>query len=457
MIAKMNKLVSINPFSGEEIFSIEELSDKKLSDKVNLSKDSFISFRNTSFEYRKERMLRLAILLRKGAGSYAEILTAEMGKKIDEAIAEVNKCAWVCEYYAEHAQGFLEERILPSDAKESKVIYQPLGTVLAVMPWNFPFWQVFRFAAPTIMAANTALLKHASNVQLCAAAIEQLFLDAGFEEGVFQNLAIKAGKVAEVVASDTVKAVTVTGSEAAGAAVAGLAGKHLKKSVLELGGNNAFVVLNDADLDHAVDQAMIARLLNSGQSCIAAKRFILEKGIAEVFTKRLAEKVSRLKMGDPMDPKTDLAPLFSVVQAEEIKRQVNDAVDKGARLIHGGTMKGAFYDPTILCDVSPGMEVFDHETFGPVFAILEAQNPEHALELSNLSTFGLGMQVYTTSSKSAQYFIHNVEEGAVFVNDFVKSDPRLPFGGVKRSGFGRELAREGILEFVNCKTAVIGA
>jgi succinate-semialdehyde dehydrogenase/glutarate-semialdehyde dehydrogenase len=383
---------------------------------------------------------------------FAELITREMGKPIREAEAEVKKCAWVCEFYASNAEAFLESRVVPTEAEESRIDFQPLGPILAIMPWNFPFWQVFRFAAPALMAGNTALLKHASNVQGCALAIEEVFTQAGFEVGVFQNLALSSDRVSEVIASEYVKAVTLTGSEQAGMAVASEAGRHLKKCVLELGGNNAFVVLNDANQELALSIALSARIQNGGQSCIAAKRFIVESWIAVDFIPQLVQRVGQLVMGDPMDEHTQVGPLSSVQQAREVEKQVRESVEKGAKLLCGGHREGAFYQPAVLSDVHPGMPLFDEEVFGPVFAVLEADSPEHALELSNNSKFGLGMQVFTQSESSADLFIKGAEEGAVFINNMVKSDPRLPFGGIKKSGFGRELSEEGIKEFVNIKT-----
>ena len=448
----MKQLKSINPHSGELISLVDELSDEKIGELVSRSFDSFLSYKQISFTQRKKWMLSAAELLRKNSRHFAGLITSEMGKLIGEAEAEVQKCAWVCEYYAEHAESMLSGREVKSDASESRVMVQPIGPVLAVMPWNFPFWQVFRFAAPTLMAGNTALLKHASNVQGCAQAIEALFTEAGFPEGVFLNLSVGASKVNGIISSPLVKAVTLTGSEAAGRAVAEAAGRNLKKCVLELGGNNAFVVLNDADLDRAVEVALAARLQNCGQSCIAAKRFILEEKIHDQFLGMLIENLKELKSGDPMDPGVRISPLFSVTQAYEIDDQVKKSIQKGAVLLFGGEKNQAFYAPAILTEVLPGMPVFDEETFGPVFAISRARDPRHALELSNTSDFGLGMQVFTSSEDSARMFIDAAEEGAVFVNGLVKSDPRLPFGGVKNSGFGRELSSEGILEFVNIKT-----
>jgi len=448
----MAVLKSINPYDPSRIVNYPQLSDMNLAIRLGRAHAVFASYRQSSFEERAAKMNRVAGLLRERSRQYAEIITREMGKPVTEASAEVKKCAWVCEYYAEHAARFLSERVVKTEAEESRVLYEPLGPVLAVMPWNFPFWQVFRFAAPAMMAGNTALLKHASNVQGCAGAIEEIFSEAGFEEGVFQNLAIGSDRVAGVIANEYVRAVSLTGSELAGMAVASEAGRHLKKCVLELGGSNAFVVLNDANRDLALNLAIPARMQNGGQSCIAAKRFILESWIAEDFIPLLVKRVKGLVLGDPMDEATQVGPLVSVKQAQEVEAQVRLSVEMGARLHTGGSRNGAFFEPTILTGVTPEMPVFCEEVFGPVFAVMEANSPEHALELSNLSGFGLGMQLFSDSERSAELFIHGAEEGAVFVNAMVKSDPRLPFGGVKRSGYGRELSEEGIREFVNIKT-----
>lgn len=448
----MNHLTSTDPYTLQEISNIPELTDVEIAQKIVHSGEQFNTYRKTSLARRREHMLKAASILRDRKQKYARIITLEMGKLISESVSEVEKCAWVCEFYADHADMFLSERMIGSDAERSSVIYRPIGPVLAVMPWNFPFWQVFRFAAPALMAGNTALLKHASNVQGCATAIEEVFVDAGFDFHVFQNLAISSAKVKQVIEHPGVKAVTLTGSTSAGAAVASVAGAQIKKSVLELGGSNAFVVLKDADLEKAADTAMTARLINAGQSCIAAKRFILEKEIYDRFVEMLQERVSQLKQGDPSDSATTLAPLFSVVQADEIERQVKESLGAGASLLAGGIKERAFYAATILTGVEPGMAVFDEETFGPVFAVTRADSREHALELSNQSDFGLGMQVFTQSDTSASLFAEEASEGAVFINGLVKSDPRLPFGGVKTSGYGRELSEEGIREFVNIKT-----
>jgi len=451
----MAVLRSINPFDPSRIINYPQLSDMSLAIRLGRAHTTFTQYRHSSFPERAMLMNKVAAVLRERSREFAEVITREMGKPLSEASAEVKKCAWVCEYYAENAAHFLEEKIVETEAEESRVIFEPLGPVLAVMPWNFPFWQVFRFAAPALMAGNTVLLKHASNVQGCAGSIEEIFKEAGFEEGVFQNLAVGSDRVAGLIASEYIRAVSLTGSEEAGVAVAAEAGKHLKKCVLELGGSNAFVVLNDANRELTLNLAIPARMQNGGQSCIAAKRFILESWIAEDFIPLLVARVEKLVMGDPMEEGTQVGPLVSVKQAREVEEQVSRSVEMGAKLLLGGERNGAFYQPTILSEVSPGMPVFDEEVFGPVFAVMEANSPEQALELSNKSKFGLGMQLFTGSERSAELFIRGAEEGAVFVNSMVKSDPRLPFGGTKRSGYGRELSEEGIKEFVNIKTVWI--
>jgi succinate-semialdehyde dehydrogenase/glutarate-semialdehyde dehydrogenase len=448
----MAVLKSINPCDPSRIINYPQLSDMNLALRLGRAQSTFSRYRRSSFKSRAAAMKKVAGLLRERSRELAEVITQEMGKPIIEAAAEVKKCAWVCEYYAENAARFLKDKLVETEADESRIICEPLGPILAVMPWNFPFWQVFRCAAPALMAGNTMVLKHASNVQGCAGTMEELFLEAGFEEGVFQNLAIGSERVAGVIASEYVRAVSLTGSEEAGRAVAAEAGRHLKKCVLELGGSNAFVVLNDANRELALNLALPARMQNGGQSCIAAKRFILESWIAEDFVPLLVRRVAELVMGDPMDEGTQVGPLVSVNQAREVEDQVKRSVEMGAKLLLGGKRDGAFFQPTILSEVTPEMPAFREEVFGPVFAIMEAGSPEHALELSNSSKFGLGMQLFTASDDTADLFIHGAEEGAVFVNAMVKSDPRLPFGGIKSSGYGRELSKEGIREFVNIKT-----
>lgn len=448
----MPVLKSVNPYDSSRIVNYPQVTDMNLVVLLGRANTAFQSYKNSSFSERSHRMNKVASILLERRREFAELITREMGKPIKEAEAEVKKCSWVCEFYASRAEAFLADRIVETEAEESKVIYQPLGPILAIMPWNYPFWQVFRFAAPTLMAGNTALLKHASNVQGCAMAIEDIFIQAGYEQGAFQNLAIGSDRVAGVIANEYIKAVTLTGSEQAGVAVATEAGRHLKKCVLELGGNNAFVVLNDANQELALNIALPARLQNGGQSCIAAKRFIIESWIAEDFVPELVKRVGQLEVGDPMEADTQVGPLSSVKQAREVEKQVKDSVEKGARLVTGGHRDGAIYEPAVVTGVKPGMPLFDEEVFGPVFAIVEADTAGHALELSNRSKYGLGMQLFTQSECWAKRFIEEAEEGAVFINGMVKSDPRLPFGGIKKSGFGRELSDQGIKEFVNIKT-----
>jgi len=448
----MPVLKSVNPYDPSRIVNYPQVSDMNLLVLLGRSNAAFQTYKTTSFETRSRLMNRVASILRERSREFGELITREMGKPIREAEAEVKKCAWVCEFYAYKAEVWLGKRIVETEADESMVIYQPLGPILAVMPWNFPFWQVFRFAAPALMAGNTALLKHASNVQGSASAIEMIFTEAGYEEGVFQNLAIGSDRVAGVIANGYVKAVTLTGSESAGAAVATEAGRFIKKCVLELGGNNAFVVLNDANQELALNIAIPARMQNGGQSCIAAKRFIVESWIAEDFVPELVKRVGQMVVGDPMDDVTQVGPLVSVKHAKEVEAQVRSSVEQGARLLTGGHRDGAFFEPSVVAGVKPGMPLFDDEVFGPVIAVTEADSVEHALELSNQSEFGLGIQVFTQSETSVNFFIEKADEGSVFINSMVKSDPRLPFGGIKKSGFGRELSEEGIREFVNIKT-----
>ncbi|PID92273.1 MAG: succinate-semialdehyde dehydrogenase [Bacteroidetes bacterium] len=451
----MSVLKSVNPYDPARIVNYPQLSEMNLAVRIGRADTAFKKYRESDFGYRADRMNRLAALLREHSRKFAELIVGEMGKPVTEAEAEVRKSAIACDFYAGRASDFLAPREVETEAEQSRVQYEPLGPVLAVMPWNYPFWQVFRFAAPALMAGNTVLLKHASSVQGCARAIEALMLDAGFEEGVFQNLSIDASRVKDVIAHEYIRALTLTGSCEAGRDVAAIAGRNLKKCVLELGGNNAFVVLNDANLSLAVNIALAARLQNGGQSCIAAKRFIVESWIAEDFIPELLKAVAQVKMGDPMKEETQMGPLSSEKQAKELEAQVRDAVEKGAILHTGGHRRGAFFEPTVLSAVVPGMRVFDEEVFGPVFAISEANSPEAALELSNQSSYGLGMQLFTQSEEQINRFIEAAHEGAVFVNAMVRSDPRLPFGGVKDSGYGRELSIEGIREFVNIKTVWI--
>jgi succinate-semialdehyde dehydrogenase/glutarate-semialdehyde dehydrogenase len=386
-------------------------------------------------------------------------MTLKMGKLIRESELEIEKCALVCDFYADQTAVLLKDEVIGSDAKKSFVTYQPLGIILAVMPWNFPFWQVFRFAAPSLMAGNAAVLKHASNVPGCALAIEEIFQEAGFPTDLFRTLMIPSGIVDHVISHHHVKAVTLTGSEAAGSQVASLAGKYIKKTLLELGGSDPFIVLDDADLVAAIKTAVTARMINQGQSCIAAKRFIVMNSVAKAFEKGLFEAFRSLKPGDPMDPATQVGPLARPDLVDEIERQVNVSVAEGARLILGGkrmARPGCYYEPTILTEVRPGMRVYHEETFGPVATIIPVASEEEAIHVANDSEFGLGGCVWTRDLSRGEMVARKVMTGAMFVNGMTKSDPRLPFGGIKRSGYGRELGAIGIKEFVNAKTIWIG-
>ncbi len=416
---------------------------------------AFIDWKKADAARRKSLMLEVNRLLLENMDEYAGSITAEMGKPITESKAEIEKCAWVCEYYANNAADFLKTETVTTDAAESYVKFEPLGAILGIMPWNFPFWQVFRFAVPTLMAGNTVLLKHASNVQICARHIERIFAHAGFPEGVFLNLVIGSGRVEAIIENDIVRAVSLTGSEPAGRKVAEMAGRKIKKSLLELGGSNAFVVLEDADLEKAAETGVKARMQNAGQSCISAKRFICHEKIAEQFISLFNKKLQTLRTGDPTRMDTDIGPLSSLQQAENVSRQVGKSVEMGARIIQGGYPDGAVYPPTILTGVSPGMPVFDEEVFGPVAPMIIARDAAEAIALSNRSNFGLGVSVFTQDIERVRDMIPEFEEGSVFINALVKSDPRLPFGGVKNSGYGRELAVQGIREFVNVKTVFI--
>lgn len=449
---------SVNPATGEMIRDYPEHTPREVDTLVMLAADEYLNWRKTDFAHRSELMRAAAEVLKAERTTYAELMTAEMGKTVVSAEAEVDKCALVCEYYAENAERLLAPELIESDATKSFTRCDPIGPVLAVMPWNFPFWQVFRFAAPTLMAGNVGMLKHASNVPGCALAIEEVFRKAGFPEGAFTTLMIGSGPVAELIGRPEIKAVTLTGSEPAGMAVASAAGKALKKSVLELGGSDPFIVLADADLELAADGAVLGRTINSGQSCIAAKRFIVETSVYERFEQLLTLRMAALKMGDPMDRTVDVGPLAREDFVDDIEDQVTRSVAAGAIKILGGhrpTGPGYFYEPTILSHVEPGMAAFDEETFGPVAALTRAADTEHAVELANKTEFGLGASIWTGDPARGEALAPEIEAGAVFVNGIVKSDPRLPFGGIKKSGYGRELSGAGIREFVNLKTVWI--
>ena len=446
---------STNPFNGEEVGVHVSMSDKELSDKLTIAGEAFKSWRKVSVKERAELIGRAGDVLRDRKDQYACMISLEMGKPISEAKGEVLKCAWVCDYYADNAEAFLADEEIETDATRSFVRNSPLGAVYAVMPWNFPFWQVFRFAAPTLTAGNVGLLKHAPNVFGCAKLVEDVFNRAGYPKGVFQNLVVHHEKSETIIEHEVVKAVTLTGSGRAGSAVAEIAGRNIKKTVLELGGSNAFVVWDDVDLDEVVKTAVNARMLNSGQSCIAAKRFIIMEGVYDEFVKKFTNVVEKLKSGNPLEEGTEIGTLARKDLADQLQKQVQDSIAQGAKLLLGGKQEGCYHEPTILGNVLPGMPAFDEETFGPLAAMIKAKSVEEAMELSERSRFGLGVTVCTQNVAKALEMIEDVSDGAYFINELVKSDPRLPFGGTKYSGYGRELSKDGILEFVNRKTVYV--
>jgi succinate-semialdehyde dehydrogenase / glutarate-semialdehyde dehydrogenase len=448
-------IASINPATGETLRTFEPLSSAALDQKLAQASAAFHRYRKTSFAARAGWLSNAARILEESKQEYGRIMTLEMGKTLPSAIAEAEKCAWACRYYAENGERHLADEVIPTNASRSFVRYQPIGPVLAVMPWNFPFWQVFRFAAPALMAGNVGLLKHSSNVPQCALAIEGILRRAGFPDGAFQTLLIGAGQTASVVADDRVAAATLTGSEPAGRAVAAQCGDRIKKTVLELGGSDPFIVMPSADLDAAISTAVKARTINNGQSCIAAKRFIVADSIYDAFERRFVETMQALQVGDPMLPATDVGPLATSAIRAELHAQVERAVASGARLLLGGRIiagPGYFYEPTVLAGVPREADIFREELFGPVAMLFRVKDAAEAIDLANDSPFGLGSSVWTRDAAEQSRFIDEIEAGAVFVNSMVASDPRLPFGGVKRSGYGRELGVFGIREFVNIKT-----
>jgi succinate-semialdehyde dehydrogenase/glutarate-semialdehyde dehydrogenase len=446
---------SINPADGKLIEHFDPMGDAAVRARLAAAARAAADWGARSPAQRCDLLARVAALLCERRDSLAALITREMGKLIGESEAEIDKCAWVARHYAEHAQAYLADEAIDSDAGRSLVACAPLGAVLAVMPWNFPFWQLFRCAAPALAAGNPVLLKHASNVPGCALAIEGLFRDAGAPAGVFATLLIGADRVEPVIADPAVRAVSLTGSDAAGRKVGAIAGTHLKKTVLELGGSDAFVVLDDADVELAAETAVKARFMNAGQSCIAAKRFIIVESVAAGFMERLLAGIEALRPGDPMDRQTTLAPMARADLRDELHAQVNASVGAGAVLVMGGAPldgPGFFYAPTLLDQVGPGMPAYDDELFGPVAAVIRAADEAHALRIANDSRFGLGGSVWTRDTARGEAFARRMVCGAAFVNGMVKSDPRLPFGGIRDSGHGRELSRLGIRELVNQQT-----
>ncbi|MCL7972572.1 MAG: NAD-dependent succinate-semialdehyde dehydrogenase [marine benthic group bacterium] len=450
---------SVNPATGQVLreYAVHDATEIEL--RLSLAVEVQPDLARSPIETRAGGLTAAAACLRSRREELAALMTAEMGKTLASAMAEVDKCEWVCRYYAENAHAFLADEVVSTNARDSRVRFQPLGVVLAIMPWNFPLWQVFRFAAPALAAGNVGLLKHASNVPGCALAIESVFREAGFPEGCFQTLLIPAECAEALVADPRVAAVTLTGSEPAGRAVGAAAGAHLKKSVLELGGSDPFIILGDADLEAAAQTAVQARIINNGQSCIAAKRFIVTEDCADDFEDLFIGQMKALRVGDPMDPATDVGPLATEAIRAELHDQVERSAAAGARIRSGGSIPtgpGFFYPPTVLTDVPPDSPAAEEELFGPVAPVFRAADPDHALALANATDFGLGAAVWTRSASLADRFVEEVQAGSVFVNGLVASDPRLPFGGIKRSGYGRELGVFGMREFMNVKTVWIG-
>jgi succinate-semialdehyde dehydrogenase / glutarate-semialdehyde dehydrogenase len=452
------KLQSVNPATGEPIESFDEISDADLEAALARAHETFRTYRRTSFAARARWMHQAARILEGEKDKWARLMTREMGKTYKAAVAETEKCAWACRFFADHGERFLADESIETDADASHVRYLPLGPVLAVMPWNFPFWQVVRFAAPALMAGNVGLLKHASNVPGSALALQEIFRNAGFPAGAFQTLLMGPERIARVIADGRVKAVTLTGSDIAGAKVAEEAGKHLKKTVLELGGSDPFIVLPSADVDAAVRTAITARTINNGQSCIAAKRFIVHAQVYDEFERRMVAGLARLTVGDPMDPHTDVGPLATAQILETVARQVDESVRAGARLLTGGRRldrPGNFYQVSALGRIPEDAPAYREEVFGPVALLFRVRDLDEAIELANGSVYGLGSSVWTNDKAERRRCVEELEAGTTFINAMVVSDPRLPFGGVKRSGFGRELARHGIREFVNVKSVSV--
>lgn len=452
------EITTIEPATGDALETYAGISVETACSLMDQTHEAWEDWSQTSFAERAGLMHRAAGILRDRRDELAILMAREMGKPVRQGRAEVEKSAWVCEHYAEHARAYLAQDSIPTEARHSYAAFEPLGLVLAVMPWNFPFWQVLRFAAPALMAGNVGVLKHASTVPGCALAIERIFQEAGFPDHVFHTLLVGSNLVNTLVEHPLVRAVTLTGSTPAGRAVAAKAGSVLRKTVLELGGSDPYLVLQDADLEHAVPLCVQARLINSGQSCIAAKRFIVHASVVEEFTERFVAHMQTQVMGDPLDERTDVGPQARSDLRDDLHRQVSGSLERGAELLLGGSIpqgRGFFYPPTVLSNVTPGMPAFDQETFGPVAAIIRVPDEEEAVRLANASVFGLGAAVFTRDLERGERIARRLQAGSVFVNKAVASDPRLPFGGIRDSGYGRELGIYGIREFVNIKTVVI--
>ncbi|MFT4152654.1 NAD-dependent succinate-semialdehyde dehydrogenase [Parafilimonas sp.] len=451
----MKSFKSIYPFNQTAIAEYKLMGDAEIDEALSGSEKMFPHWSRQPFEKRAEILKRVATLLLERKESLARLITNEMGKVLQEAVAEVEKCALGCNYYAENAQRFLQDEIIKTGYKKSFVACGPIGAVLAIMPWNFPFWQVFRFAAPTLMAGNVALLKHAPNVCGCSLAIQQLFEEAGAEPGVFQSLIADTDVTEKILSSRIVQAVSLTGSERAGSSVAAIASAHVKKSVLELGGSDAFIVLADADVQKAAETAVASRMQNAGQSCIAAKRFLVVEEALDDFTAAVKEKIKKLKQGDPFHAATTTGPMARLDLAEKLYMQMQASAAKGAQVVLGGRMEGCNYQPALLLNVQPGMPAFDEETFGPLFSMIKVKDEAEAMAMANNSRYGLGGNIWTKDLEKAVALAKKLNSGSVFINSMVKSEPALPFGGIKKSGYGRELGKHGIMEFVNVKTVTV--
>ncbi len=458
--SKSGQMHSINPATGETFASYDTLTPPQVEERLSRAQAAFDTYRLTTFAERSAWMNRAADILEARKQQLGELATREMGKTLSAAVAEVQKCAVGCRYYAQNAEKFLADEQVTTEAQQAYVTYQPLGVVLSVMPWNFPYWQVFRFIGPALMAGNVGLLKHASNVPGCALAIESVMQEAGFPVDVFQTLLVGSKGVEAILNDDRVKAVSLTGSEGAGRSVAGTAGAAIKPAVMELGGSDPFIVMPSADLESSIKTAVTARTINNGQSCIAAKRFIVHADIYDAFVDGFVAGLAALKLGDPMQASTDIGPLATPAIREEVHGLVQDAVQKGAKVLLGGQIPdgvGNYYSATALSDLTPEMQVYGEEVFGPVALIFRVADIDEAVQLANATRFGLASSVWTSDAGERARFVRDIEAGSVFVNAMVASDPRLPFGGVKASGFGRELSRHGLHEFVNVKTVSIGA
>jgi succinate-semialdehyde dehydrogenase/glutarate-semialdehyde dehydrogenase len=450
---------SINPTTGEVLATFNAFTPAQVEQALAETAAAFATWRQYSIAERGDQLRRVAGHLRENTARYAQLISVEMGKPITQSEAEISKCAWACDFYAGHAAGFLTPRRVQTNAYDSEIVFEPLGVLLAVMPWNFPFWQLFRFAAPALMVGNTFVLKHSANVPQCALAIEAVFREADLPPGVCRTLLIPSSEVDSVIADARVRAVTLTGSDQAGSAVGAAAGRHLKKTVLELGGSDPFIVLEDADLAAAAEIGAMARCQNAGQSCIAAKRFIVLESVADEFERRFVEAMAALPIGNPLDRATVIGPLAREDLREQVERQIRESVEQGARVVLGGERlprPGYFFAPTILTHITRSMPVWREETFGPVAAVMRVKDVDEAIEMGNDSVYGLGASLWTADLTRARHLVEQIQAGSVFINGMVASDPRLPFGGIKRSGYGRELGEFGIYEFANIKTVWIG-